>query len=98
MYNYKITVAYDGTRYKGWQSQRSTDATIQAKLEGVLKRTFGYPIEVVGSGRTDAGVHAKGQIANFHLYEAVDEDELMGIFNTYLPEDIAVCALEEAPE
>ena len=62
MYNYKITVAYDGTRYKGWQAQKSTDATIQAKLEGVLMRTFGYPVEVTGSGRTDAGVHAKGQV------------------------------------
>lgn len=98
MYNYKITVAYDGTRYKGWQAQKSTDATIQAKLEGVLMRTFGYPVEVTGSGRTDAGVHAKGQVANFHLRGAYDTKELLELFNTYLPEDIAVCAVEEAPE
>lgn len=98
MYNYKIIVAYDGTRYKGWQTQKSTDMTIQAKLEGVLKRTFGYPVEVIGSGRTDAGVHAKGQVANFRLYDACDKDKLLRIFNTYLPEDIAVCRITEASE
>ena len=98
MYNYKITVAYDGTRYKGWQAQKSTDATIQAKLEGVLRRRFGYSVDVIGSGRTDAGVHAKGQVANFYLRDACGEEELFELFRTYLPEDIAVCSVEAVPE
>ncbi|MCI8635221.1 MAG: tRNA pseudouridine(38-40) synthase TruA [Eubacterium sp.] len=98
MYNYKITVAYDGTRYKGWQAQKSTDATIQAKLESILRRRFGYPVDIIGSGRTDAGVHAKGQVANFHLRDAYGEEELFELFRAYLPEDIAVCSVEEVEE
>lgn len=98
MYNYKITVAYDGTRYKGWQAQKSTDATIQAKLESILRRRFGYPVDIIGSGRTDAGVHAKGQVENFHLRDAYGEEELFELFRAYLPEDIAVCSVEEVEE
>ena len=60
MKNYKITVSYDGTRYKGWQVLKSTDATIQGKLQMVLSALAGHPVEVIGSGRTDAGVHAIG--------------------------------------
>ena len=56
MKNYRITVQYDGTRYRGWQVQKSTDATIQGKLEHVLSTLAGHPVEVIGSGRTDAGV------------------------------------------
>lgn len=69
MKNYKIIVQYDGTRYKGWQVQKSTDATIQGKLQMVLSKLAGHPVEVIGSGRTDAGVHANGQVANFHIEE-----------------------------
>lgn len=98
MHNYKITVAYDGTRYKGWQSQKLTDMTIQGKLEKILEKTVGCPIKVVGSGRTDAGVHAKRQTANFCLQDAYDEEELFTIFNQYLPEDIAVLSVEEVNE
>lgn len=98
MQNYKITVAYDGTRYKGWQGQKTTDATIQAKLEGVLRRAFGYRVEVIGSGRTDAGVHAREQVANFHLREPRDTKSLRDLFNDFLPEDIAVCCVEEVSE
>ena len=96
MYNYKMTVAYDGTRYKGWQSQKTTDETIQGKLEGILQKQMGYPVQVIGSGRTDAGVHAKGQVANFHLKESADEEELLRIFNSYLPKDIAVLLVKRA--
>ena len=59
MKNYKSAVAYDGTRYKGWQVLRDTDATIQGKLQKVLESLAGHPVEVIGSGRTDAGVHAR---------------------------------------
>lgn len=65
--NYKIIVAYDGTRYKGWQVQKSTDDTIQGKLQHVLSTLAGKPVEVIGSGRTDAGVHAVGQVASFNM-------------------------------
>ena len=98
MHNYKITVAYDGTRYKGWQSQKTTDATIQGKLETILEKAAGRPIAVIGSGRTDAGVHAKGQTANFYLQDAWEAEELLELFNQYLPEDIAVLSVKEAKE
>lgn len=65
--NYKVVMAYDGTRYNGWQKQGNTDKTIQGKLEQILFKMTGEEIEVHGSGRTDAGVHAKGQVANFHI-------------------------------
>lgn len=95
MKNYKITVAYDGTRYKGWQVLGSTDATIQGKLQRVLSTLAGHPVEVIGSGRTDAGVHAKGQVANFHIDEHFSISELMDAFCQYLPEDIAVTEIRE---
>ena len=72
MKNYKITVSYDGTRYKGWQVLKSTDATIQGKLQMVLSALAGHPVEVIGSGRTDAGVHASGQTASVVLPGKVD--------------------------
>lgn len=65
--NYKMILQYEGTRYDGWQKQGNTDNTIQGKLEKVLERMTGFSVEVHGSGRTDAGVHAAGQVANFHL-------------------------------
>ena len=66
MPNYKLTIQYEGTRYKGWQEQKHTEATIQGKLRRVLERMTEEEIDLQGSGRTDAGVHAKGQIAHFH--------------------------------
>lgn len=65
MHNYKLTIQYDGTRYSGWQKQGNTDQTIQGKLEAIAAKLTGIPTDVNGSGRTDAGVHALGQIANF---------------------------------
>ena len=59
MINYKMILQYDGSRYSGWQVQGNTEQTIQGKLQDILKKTAGYPVEVIGSGRTDAGVHAK---------------------------------------
>lgn len=65
--NYKVVMAYDGSRYNGWQKQGNTDKTIQGKLEQILFKMTGEEIEVHGSGRTDAGVHAKGQVTNFYI-------------------------------
>lgn len=98
MYNYKLTIQYDGTRYRGWQVQGNTDQTIQGKLEGVLSRLTGQPVEVHGSGRTDAGVHALGQVANVKLPRPMEPSELLGELNRYLPADIGVIAVEPAPE
>lgn len=98
MYNYKLTIQYDGTRYRGWQVQGNTNLTIQGKLEGVLSRLTGQLVEVHGSGRTDAGVHALGQVANVKLPHPVEPSELLGELNRYLPADIGVIAAEPAPE
>ena len=65
--NVKIILQYDGSRFDGWQKQGNTENTIQGRLEAVLEKMCGYPVEVHGSGRTDRGVHALGQTANFHL-------------------------------
>lgn len=106
MANYKIIIQYDGTRYRGWQRQKSTDNTIQGKLEAVLRRQFGKNIEIDGSGRTDAGVHAAGQVANFRIADTLTPgktpgevcEELKSVFLRYLPEDIAVISVREASE
>ncbi|MBR4026035.1 MAG: tRNA pseudouridine(38-40) synthase TruA [Lachnospiraceae bacterium] len=98
MKNYKIIIQYDGTRYKGWQVQKSTDMTIQGKLQAVLEQLVQYPVEVIGSGRTDAGVHAIGQVANFHLKEGFSNEEILEYLNQYLPMDIAVTDIEEVEE
>ena len=98
MKNYKILVQYDGTRYKGWQVQKSTDMTIQGKLQAVLGELAGHPVEVIGSGRTDAGVHAVGQVANFHMEGDFSEAEILEYLNHYLPMDIAVTELETVDE
>lgn len=100
MKNIKIILEYDGTRYDGWQKQGNTGDTIQGKLEGILEKWAGAPVEVHGSGRTDAGVHAKGQTANFHISETVctSTKEAMDYLNRYLPEDIRVLSAKEMPE
>lgn len=96
--NCKLTLQYDGSRYDGWQKQGNTANTIQGKLEEVLSRLYGLPVEVHGAGRTDAGVHALGQTASVRLPDGLSAAELSDALNHYLPEDIAVTAVEEAPE
>ena len=97
MANYKMILQYDGTCYRGWQVLPA-DLTIQGKLQDVLSKMAGYQVEVTGSGRTDAGVHAKGQTANFHLKEEWDADKILAYLNQYLPEDIAVCEVKSVDE
>ncbi len=100
MKNYKIRIQYDGSKYKGWQVQKSTPETIQGKLQQILSRLSGEKVEVIGSGRTDAGVHAIGQIANFHitLPAEMSDHELLLYLNRYLPEDIAVTDLQQVDD
>lgn len=98
MRNFMVTLQYEGTRYQGWQRQESTDNTIQGKLEALLSKMAGTKVEIQGSGRTDAGVHAAGQIANFHLDTDQTPLQIMKYMNLYLPEDIAVIAVREVQE
>ena len=97
MPNYRLTLCYDGTRWKGWQKQGNTDHTIQGKLEQALERILGQPVQVVGSGRTDAGAHALGQVANFHTDSALACGEILAALRRYMPEDIGIYSCSEAP-
>ena len=96
MRNIRLRLQYEGTRYQGWQKQTSTDNTIQGKMEVLLTKMCGEPVEIAASGRTDAGVHALGQVANFHTESDMSTEEIMAYCNRYLPEDIAVVEVSEA--
>lgn len=98
MRNIRMKITYEGTRYQGWQKQETSDNTIQGKFELLLSRMCGEEITIQGSGRTDAGVHALGQIANFHTHCAMSTGEMLTYMNQYLPEDIAVTEIAEVPE
>lgn len=95
MKNYKLTVKYDGTRYYGWQRQPGRD-TVQGKLEEVISRLCGAQTEVIGAGRTDAGVHAEAMTANAELETCLSVIEIRDYMNRYLPDDIAVIEVSEA--
>ena len=118
--NYRFKVAYDGTRYLGWEKQPGQEMTIQGKIETVLFRMVNLeepeeaeakganqhkqpgksrqPVELIGAGRTDAGVHAKGQVCNAYLDTDMTTDEIKAYMNQYLPEDIAVLEVKEAAD
>ena len=96
MRNIRLLLQYEGTRYQGWQRQTSSDNTIQGKLETLLSKMCQEPIEIAASGRTDAGVHAMGQVANFHTNSDMSTEEMLAYCNRYLPEDIAVVEVSEA--
>ena len=98
--NYKFIISYDGSRFYGWEHQPTTEMTIQGKLESVLSRMVDSQVEVIGAGRTDAGVHAKAMVANAHFDTAghsetgkeneMSEREIREYMNRYLPDDICV--------
>ena len=81
MRNIRLKITYEGTRYQGWQKQETSDNTIQGKFEALLSRMCGEEITIQGSGRTDAGVHAMGQIANFHTHSAMPTEEMLTYMN-----------------
>lgn len=87
--NFKLIIEYDGSAYHGWQRQKA-DVTIQSEIEGAIRKLTGKPISLVGSGRTDAGVHAKGQVANFHCETGLSPDTLQRGLNALLPNDIVI--------
>ena len=97
MQNYRLTLAYDGTRYRGWQRLPPPAKTVQASVETALGDIFGQPLEISGSGRTDAGVHAACQVASFHAPKR-PTDEVLGQLRRLLPEDIGALTLDYAPE
>jgi tRNA pseudouridine38-40 synthase len=93
-----MTIAYDGTKYKGWQKQKDTDLTIQGKIETVLAKMAEEKIQVIGCGRTDAGVHAENYIANFHTISTFKTKKILAYLYEFLPEDIVVKSMEEVSE
>ncbi len=98
MYNYKMTIQYDGGRYKGWQRLGHDENTIQAKIEQVLTKMLGHEVEIIGCSRTDAGVHAKAQVANFKSELPLQEEKIKEYLNHYLPQDISIITVVTVPE
>ena len=95
MRNLRLDICYDGSRYKGWQRLSGTDNTIQGKIETALSRILDEPIEISGSGRTDAGVHARGQVASFQCQSGKSCAEILSDLRRYLPEDIGIYSCKE---
>ena len=93
---YKLSLCYDGSRYRGWQRQKSTNNTVQGKLEDTLSRILGQPIEAAGCGRTDAGVHAKLQVCSFTADTDMPCADILEALRKHLPEDIGAISLEQA--
>ena len=98
MRNLRLDICYDGTRYRGWQRLPNTDNTLQGKLETALSRILEEPIEIIGSGRTDAGVHAQHQIANFHCSSSMPCEAILEQLRRYLPEDIGIYSCKVVSE
>ena len=95
MRNLRLDICYDGTRYRGWQRLGDSDNTIQGKLEAALSRILGETVEVSGSGRTDAGAHARGQVVSFRCERTMPCDEILSQLRRYLPEDIGIYSCRE---
>ena len=89
MRNIKLTLEYDGTNYVGWQFQNN-GPSIQAELEKALSRILRERVQVIGAGRTDSGVHARGQVCNFRTHNEVEARSLVKGLNALVPQDIAV--------
>jgi tRNA pseudouridine38-40 synthase len=98
MRNLKLTLQYEGTQYQGWQSQAGNGLTIQDVLEDKIETITGVRSNIIASGRTDAGVHARGQVANFHTGHNIDCASLLRALNSIPPFDIIVSEVEEVPD
>jgi len=95
MQNYKLTLEYDGTHFSGWQIQGKAVRTVQGEIQKACTKIFGKKLTVIGSGRTDAGVHAKAQVANINVQTKLSEESLRAALNAHLPDDIAVHKIEK---
>jgi tRNA pseudouridine38-40 synthase len=100
MRNFELIIEYDGSRYIGWQKnvKKKGSISVQEKIEEVLSRMEGETIEVIGAARTEAGVHARGQVANFKSNTEMKPYEIRHYLNRFLPRDIAVLNVLEVPE
>ena len=97
MRNIMVTLEYDGTGFRGWQTQKPGERTVQTTLEEAVSRVVGHPVRINGSGRTDAGVHALAQAANFHTQSEIPAGRLVHAINYHLPLDAAVTSAREVP-
>lgn len=97
MRNIKLTLEYDGTDFNGWQRQDRSKRTVQGEIEKALSQILKKKISITASGRTDSGVHAKGQTANFKTTSTMTPVQILKALNALLPEDLAVIAAEEVP-
>ena len=96
MRNIKLVLEYDGTNYNGWQIQPNLP-TVQATIENALTKLTKTPIQIIGAGRTDSGVHAEGQVANFHTTSEMSPTAFQKGLNATTPKDIVVCSATEVP-
>ncbi len=95
MRNIKLTIEYEGTHFSGWQIQGKRQRTVAGQIEKTLKKLFRKNIRLIGSGRTDSGVHALGQVANFKVDSTLTTQRIKHALNAHLPEDIVVWKVEE---
>jgi tRNA pseudouridine38-40 synthase len=95
--NIKVVLEYDGKNFAGWQ-QQAKGRTVEGELKRALRSITGKDVSVHAAGRTDAGAHAEGQVANFHTDGRISPHRLMAALNARLPEDVAVLAAEEVDE
>lgn len=97
MHRYFLDIAYNGTAYHGWQIQENAH-TVQAELQKCLSTVLRTDVEIMGSGRTDTGVHATHQIAHFDLTEALNDEQLVYKLNSFLPKDISIQSIRKVNE
>jgi tRNA pseudouridine38-40 synthase len=95
--NLKVTLEYDGSAYHGWQRQKNA-ISVQEVVEKAISRISGEKISIIGAGRTDAGVHAKGQVVNFHTNMRIPVEKIPYAINSQLPEDVAAYEAKVVPE
>ena len=95
--NIKLTIAYDGTNYHGWQIQPN-QSTVQATINRAISQIMGHPVSIIGAGRTDTGVHATGQVANFVINSDMPTKVIQRAVNANLPEDIVISEVLEVED
>ena len=103
MRNIALKISYDGTNFSGWQRQIiervSKNRTVQEEIEKALAKIHGHSIDLIGSGRTDAGVHAAGQVANFYTdIESIPADKFVPALNSLMPRDVRIISAYEVPQ
>ena len=95
MPNFKFTIEYDGRNFSGWQIQKRGERTVQGDIKKALERITKNPVTIIGSGRTDSGVHALGQVAHAALNTALGAPTLLKALNANLPDDIAITKIQK---